>query len=65
MNIVPSTRKDDGGETNAGLQMVYKSILNQVRNHTSAWPFMKPVDRNEVPDYYEHIQFPMGKCVTY
>jgi hypothetical protein len=54
---VPLAKKDD--EPN--LTMVYKSILNQVRNHHAAWPFLKPVDRNEVPDYYEHIPFPMGK----
>jgi len=39
--------------------MIYKSILNQVRSHGSSWPFLKPVDKSEVPDYYEHIQFPM------
>ncbi|OXA60750.1 Histone acetyltransferase KAT2B [Folsomia candida] len=54
---LPLVHKED--ESNAGLQMVYKSILNQVRSHSAAWPFLKPVDRNEVPDYYEHIQFPM------
>lgn len=26
-----------------------------------AWPFQKPVDRKEVPDYYDHIKYPMGK----
>jgi len=36
-----------------------RSVLNQVRNHNSAWPFLKPVDRAEVPDYYDHIKFPM------
>jgi hypothetical protein len=31
-----------------------------VRGHASSWPFLKPVDRAEVPDYYDHIKFPMG-----
>ena len=25
----------------------------------SAWPFHNPVDRKAVPDYYDHIKFPM------
>ena len=25
----------------------------------SSWPFLIPVDRKAVPDYYEHIKFPM------
>ena len=29
------------------------------RNHTSSWPFLNPVDRKAVPDYYEHVKFPM------
>ncbi|KAH9644436.1 hypothetical protein HF086_000687, partial [Spodoptera exigua] len=33
----------------------------EVKNHTSAWPFLKPVDKTEVPDYYDHIKYPMGK----
>lgn len=37
------------------------SVLNSVKNHSTAWPFLEPVDRNEVPDYYDHIKYPMGK----
>ena len=29
------------------------------RSHTSSWPFLNPVDRKAVPDYYEHVKFPM------
>ncbi|XP_035443170.1 histone acetyltransferase KAT2A [Spodoptera frugiperda] len=36
-----------------------KNILHAVKNHTSAWPFLKPVDKAEVPDYYDHIKYPM------
>lgn len=37
----------------------------QVRNHNAAWPFLKPVDKLEVPDYYDHIKYPMGKNWSY
>jgi len=41
------------------LYQALRSVLNQVRNHNAAWPFLKPVDRAEVPDYYDHIKYPM------
>lgn len=47
-------------EEEPNLSTVFKSILNQVKNHHASWPFVKPVDKNEVPDYYDYIQFPMG-----
>lgn len=36
-----------------------KTVLNQVKNHPSAWPFIKPVEVSEAPDYYDHIKNPM------
>nr|CAD7441630.1 unnamed protein product [Timema bartmani] len=41
------------------LYNMFKNVLNAVKNHSAAWPFLKPVDKNEVPDYYDHIKFPM------
>ncbi|XP_034238428.1 histone acetyltransferase KAT2A isoform X1 [Thrips palmi] len=41
------------------LQQTLRQVLNTIKGHNSAWPFLKPVDKNEVPDYYEHIKFPM------
>jgi histone acetyltransferase len=41
------------------LQNIFKTVLNQVKNHHAAWPFLKPVDRAEVPDYYDVIKLPM------
>jgi len=31
------------------------------QTHASAWPFLKPVEKSEAPDYYDHIKFPMGE----
>lgn len=36
-----------------------KNVLNSVKNHSTAWPFLKPVDKNVVLDYYDHIKYPM------
>ncbi len=36
-----------------------KTILNSTKNNQSAWPFQTPVDRKVVPDYYDHIKYPM------
>lgn len=35
-------------------------LLNEMQNHQSAWPFLVPVNRDEVPDYYNVITEPMG-----
>lgn len=34
-----------------------------VIDHPDAWPFKEPVDAREVPDYYEVIKDPVGKCI--
>lgn len=41
------------------LYSTLKNILQQVKNHPNAWPFMEPVKRTEAPGYYEVIRFPM------
>ncbi|XP_054847482.1 histone acetyltransferase KAT2B isoform X1 [Eublepharis macularius] len=41
------------------LYSILKNILQQVKSHQSAWPFMEPVKRTEAPGYYEVIRFPM------
>lgn len=40
---------------NAALQ----ELLTDVMKHPDAWPFLRPVLKNEVPDYYEVISKPM------
>jgi histone acetyltransferase len=39
----------------AAMQM----ILTEMQNHAAAWPFLHPVNREEVPDYYTVVQEPM------
>ncbi|KAH9904222.1 histone acetyltransferase GCN5-like protein [Xylariomycetidae sp. FL2044] len=36
-----------------------RRFLYQVQNHKQAWPFLKPVNRDEVPEYYNVITSPM------
>lgn len=34
-------------------------MLDEVAKHENAWPFLRPVSRQEVPDYYKVIKTPM------
>lgn len=36
-----------------------RQLMGQLCAHSSAWPFHKPVDANEVVDYYEVIKYPI------
>ncbi|KLU83200.1 histone acetyltransferase GCN5 [Magnaporthiopsis poae ATCC 64411] len=36
-----------------------RRFLAQIQNHKQAWPFLKPVNKDEVPDYYNVIAQPM------
>jgi histone acetyltransferase len=36
-----------------------RRFLNEIQNHKQAWPFLKPVNKDEVPDYYNTIASPM------
>ena len=36
-----------------------RRFLYQVQNHKQAWPFLKTVNKDEVPDYYNVITSPM------
>ncbi|KAF2465877.1 histone acetyltransferase GCN5 [Lindgomyces ingoldianus] len=37
----------------------FRRFLYQIQNHKQAWPFLKPVDKDEVLDYYNVITSPM------
>ena len=34
-------------------------LLNDMQNHTASWPFLQPVNKDDVADYYEVIKEPM------
>lgn len=36
-----------------------RRFLSQIQAHKQAWPFLSPVNRDEVPDYYNVIESPM------
>ncbi|KAK3944865.1 histone acetyltransferase gcn5 [Diplogelasinospora grovesii] len=36
-----------------------RRFLYQIQNHKQAWPFLNPVNKDEVPDYYNVIASPM------
>ncbi|KAJ6647259.1 Histone acetyltransferase KAT2A, partial [Pseudolycoriella hygida] len=41
------------------LSATFSTILNAVKVHVNAWPFLKPVSAVTVPDYYDLIKYPM------
>ncbi|XP_060554693.1 histone acetyltransferase KAT2B-like [Ruditapes philippinarum] len=41
------------------LYNIFKTILQHCKTHACAWPFLKPVEKAEAPDYYDYIKFPM------
>lgn len=47
------------GKSYDELYPLLKVVLNQIKSHNSSWPFLKPVEVDEAPDYYDHIKFPM------
>lgn len=40
------------------LEHKIRIILHKLRADKSAWPFLKPVNAEEVPEYYGYIKFP-------
>lgn len=41
------------------LYSALKTILQHIKSHQNAWPFMEPVKKTEAPGYYQVIRFPM------
>lgn len=41
--------------------VLFQQILNDLVDDANAWPFVKPVDRTVVKDYYDVIAVPMGE----
>ncbi|KAL0956426.1 hypothetical protein HGRIS_002574 [Hohenbuehelia grisea] len=40
-------------------QNYMERLLRDLKGHSNAWPFMVPVNAEEVPEYYEVIKNPM------
>uniref|UniRef100_A0A914SFX8 N-acetyltransferase domain-containing protein n=1 Tax=Parascaris equorum TaxID=6256 RepID=A0A914SFX8_PAREQ len=42
-----------------------RNVLNKLKADKSAWPFLKPVDPEEVKEYYDYITYPIDlKTIT-
>ncbi|KAL3097890.1 hypothetical protein niasHS_000625 [Heterodera schachtii] len=46
-------------EAQPDAQQTMRSVLQKLKTDRNAWPFQKPVDPDEVPDYYDYIPFPV------
>ena len=53
------SRGSAAGDAHTSLYSSFKTILSQMKHHPSSWPFLKPVTREEAPDYYDFIKQPM------
>lgn len=58
-NMLRQSRSSDENEDFERIHMHLSSVLTAVKQHQSSWPFQDPVSINEVPDYYDHIKYPM------
>lgn len=52
----PKVELKDSAEN---LYSTIKSIIQNMRSHSSSWPFLEPVRKAEVPNYYDVIKSPM------
>lgn len=50
------TRVEDSLETDEVLQIGMHKVLQYVKNHDDAWPFMDPVEEEIAPRYYSIIK---------
>uniref|UniRef100_A0AAQ4NRQ7 histone acetyltransferase n=1 Tax=Gasterosteus aculeatus aculeatus TaxID=481459 RepID=A0AAQ4NRQ7_GASAC len=55
---IPGIRKKELKDPDQ-LYSTLKTILQHVKSHQNAWPFMEPVKKTEAPGYYQVIRFPM------
>lgn len=62
--VAKGTQDSEIADMSDSLYNALYSVLNSVKNHSTAWPFLEPVNRDEVPDYYDHIKYPMGMNLT-
>lgn len=50
---------EDDSLPHEDLEHKVRSILHKLKGDKSSWPFLKPVDPEEVPEYYDYIKFPV------
>lgn len=53
------TRSEDGRQDLPLHNAALHQLLLEVMRHEDAWPFIRPVQKQEVPDYYDVIARPM------
>ncbi|KAI9183826.1 histone acetyltransferase [Blastocladiella emersonii ATCC 22665] len=56
----PELSQERSKQAKSPLYILFTQLLDELRGHPSSWPFLEPVDRNQVKDYYEVIKDPMG-----
>jgi hypothetical protein len=42
-----------------GCKALLQELVSDVTRHRDSWPFLSPVTKDEVPDYYDYISEPM------
>ncbi len=47
-------------ENNVNLLTQCRNIIQKIRQNKNSWPFLTPVNKSEVLDYYDVIKDPMG-----
>ncbi|CAO1442890.1 unnamed protein product [Diamesa serratosioi] len=57
--VLRQSRSMDEAEDSDKLAVQFSSVLGSVKAHPSSWPFMEPVSARDVPDYYDHVRYPM------
>ncbi|KAJ1513555.1 histone acetyltransferase [Coelomomyces lativittatus] len=55
----PERSKERAKKAKSTLYILFTQLLDELRGHANAWPFMEPVDKNLVKDYYDVIKEPM------
>jgi histone acetyltransferase len=55
---IPRPRPSDDSDSEK-LTAQFQAVLTAISSRPDSWPFKQPVDKKEVPDYYNVIKFPM------
>jgi hypothetical protein len=55
--LLPSAEELD--EPMANLTNTLKTVVGKLKADKNSWPFLEPVNLDDVPEYYDHVAFPM------